>query len=128
MSRRGLQAILTILGLVAVVFGTLTVFTGGAGVIGGGEVSASVDSELRFYASWYAAAGVMMLRAVPRVESAGTTIRALCIVLVIAACARVISIMVIGTPHPVFLVLMIVEFAIPVVIVPWQAAIARRTH
>jgi hypothetical protein len=48
MSRRGLQAILTILGLVAVVFGTLTVFTGGAGVIGGGEVSASVDSELRF--------------------------------------------------------------------------------
>lgn len=125
MWRRGLQAVLTILGLVAVVFGALTVFTGGAGVVDGGEVSASVDSELRFYAAWYAAAGVMMLRAVPRVESAGSTIRALCAVLILAACARVISIIVIGTPHPVFLVLMLVEFAISVMIVPWQAAVAR---
>jgi hypothetical protein len=126
MSRRGLQAILTILGLVAVVFGTLTVFTGGAGVIGGGEVSASVDSELRFYAAWYAAAGVVMLRAVPRVESAGTTIRALCAVLFIAACARVLSILLVGAPHPVFLALMVIEFVIPAVVVPWQAAVARR--
>jgi hypothetical protein len=126
MWRRGLQGVLTILGLVALVFGSLTVFTGAAGVVGGGEVPASVDSELRFYAAWYAAAGVVMLRTVPRVESAGTTIRALCAVLILAAGARVISIFVIGTPHPVFLVLMVVEFAIPLVIAPWQAAVARR--
>jgi presenilin-like A22 family membrane protease len=126
MSRRGLQAVLLILGLVAVTFGTLTVLTGGSLVLDGGRVSASVDSELRFYAAWYAAAGVMVLRAVPRVESAGTTIRAICAVLIIAACARVLSIIVVGTPHPIFLALMGVEITIPVVVVPWQAAVARR--
>jgi hypothetical protein len=49
MSRRGLQATLTILGSIAVTFGGLTVLTGAAGVLAGGPASASVDSEMRFY-------------------------------------------------------------------------------
>jgi hypothetical protein len=60
MGRTGLQLLLTVLGLVAVAFGLLTVFTGGAGVLRGGEVSANVDSELRFYAAWYAGAGLLL--------------------------------------------------------------------
>lgn len=94
----------------------------------GGKVSANVDSELRFYAAWYAAAGVLLLRTVRRVESEGTTIRAICAVLFVAACSRVISIIAVGAPHPMFLALMVVEFAIPVLVVPWQAAVARRSN
>jgi hypothetical protein len=82
---------------------------------------------MRFYAAWYVAAGVLLLRTVPRVDSKGPTIRAICAVLFLAACARVISLVVVGAPHPVFLVLMVIEFTIPAVVVPWQAAVGRRT-
>jgi hypothetical protein len=127
MSRRALQATLAILGVTAVTFGGLTVLTGAAGVLAGGPVSASVDSEMRFYAAWYLAAGVLLLRTVARVESEGPTIRTICAVLFLAACARVVSFVAVGAPHPIFLVLMAIEFAIPVVVVPWQAAVASRT-
>jgi Domain of unknown function (DUF4345) len=124
--RRGLQMILAVLGAVAVAFGGLTVVAGAGGLLDGGPVSASLDSELRFYAAWYLGAGVLMLRSVPRVEVEGSTIRLICVVLLIAAGARVLSIVALGTPHPLFLALMVIEFAIPVVMVPWQAALARR--
>jgi hypothetical protein len=127
MSRRALQATLAILGVTAVTFGGLTVLTGAAGVLAGGPVSASVDSEMRFYAAWYLAAGVLLLRTVARVESEGPTIRTICAVLFLAACARVVSFVAVGAPHPVFVVLMAIEFAIPVVVVPWQAAVASQT-
>jgi hypothetical protein len=124
--RRGLQVILTVLGAVAVAFGGLTVLTGAGGVVDGGPVSASVDSEMRFYAAWYLGAGVLMLRSVGRVEAEGPTIRLVCVVFLIAAAARVLSIVALGAPHPLFVALMVIEFAIPVVIVPWQGAVARR--
>lgn len=127
MSRQALQVVLTILGGVAVTFGALTVIAGGAGVLAGGNVSASVDSELRFYAAWYLGAGVLLFWTVPRVESEGPIIRAICTVLVLAACGRVISLIVVGAPHTVFLALMVVEFVIPAVVVPWQRAVSRRT-
>jgi Domain of unknown function (DUF4345) len=127
MSRRGLQATLTILGAIGLTFGGLTVLTGAAGVLAGGPVSASVDSEMRFYAAWYVAAGVLLLRTVAHVESEGPTIRAICAVVFLAACARVISLVAVGAPHPIFLVLMAIEFTIPAVVVPWQAAVGRRT-
>jgi hypothetical protein len=124
--RQGLQVVLTALGAVAVVFGGLTVLAGAGGVVDGGRVSASVDSELRFYAAWYLGAGVLMLRSVRRVEAEGSLIRLIGAVFLIAAAARVLSMVALGTPHPLFLALMVIEFAIPVVIVPWQGAVARR--
>lgn len=119
--------ILTLLGAVALAFGALSLLTGGASVPDGGNVSASVDSELRFYAAWYTAAGVLLLRAVRRVESEGTTIRTICAVFFIAGCARILSIIMAGVPHPVFLALMVAELVIPALVVPWQAAVARET-
>ncbi|MGH8982743.1 MAG: DUF4345 domain-containing protein [Acidimicrobiia bacterium] len=121
---RGLQVVLTILGVVAIGAGTLALVTGAALVPGGDEVTASVDSEFRFYAAWYVGAGVVALRAARRVESEGRTIRALCAFLFLAACARALSIIVVGAPQAWFLVLMGIEFVIPAVIVPWQAAVA----
>jgi hypothetical protein len=126
MGRRGLQLTLTIVGGVAVAFGALTVITGGALVLDGGKVSPSIDSELRFYAAWYVGAGVIVIRAARRVESEGSTIRAVCAVLLLGGMARLLSIVSVGAPHPVFLVLMALEIVLPALLVPWQAAVARR--
>ena len=126
MSRRGLQVTLTILGTVAAVFGAQGVLTGVGGVRNGGKASANVDSELRFFSAWYAVGGLAMLRAARRVETDGATIRVICVGWLIAACGRLLSVVKVGKPDRVFRVLTGIELAIPAVIAPWQAAVARR--
>jgi Domain of unknown function (DUF4345) len=125
MARRGLQVVLTIVGMVAVVAGSDTVLRGGDSVLNHGDVSAAVDSELRFYAAWYVAAGVLMLKAVGRVESEALIVRAVGAAFFLAGSARLLSLVTVGRPHAFALVLMVLEFVIPVVTVPWQAAVAR---
>jgi hypothetical protein len=126
MTRRGLQLLLAVLGAVAIIFGALGVLTGAASVLRGGDVSASVDSEMRFFAAWYVGGGLFMLRAARRIDAEAATIHVICAVWFVAACSRVLSILAVGSPHPLFLALMVVEFAIPLVVVPWHAAVSRR--
>jgi hypothetical protein len=114
-----------VLGFVAAGAGLVTVLTGGASVLGGPDVAASLDSELRFYAAWYVGLGVLLLRAAPRVESETTVIRAVCAVLLLAAAGRVISWVTVGSPHPFYQGLLVVELGLPVLLVPWQSAVAR---
>ena len=128
MSARGLRAAMTMLGVVALMFGALSVVMGAAIVPGSDEASASVDSELRFYAAWYAAAGVVLLRTARRAETEGSTIRFIAVVFFIAGCARLVSLIVVGKPHLLFMVLMILELLIPAMVVPWQASVARRNQ
>jgi hypothetical protein len=128
MSRRGLQVVLTFLGIVAVAAGGYTVLTGGDSVLDRGTVSAGVDSELRFYAAWYLVAGVLVLRAVRRVEAEALIVRAVGAAFFLAGGARLLSLVTVGRPHAFALVLMVLEFIIPVVIVPWQAVVARNTR
>jgi hypothetical protein len=127
-SARGLRIVVTGLGCVALVFGVLGVVTGGAGVVGGGHVSANVDSELRFFAAWYAGAGVLLLCVRQRVDRETVVVRGVCAAILLGAAGRVLSIVTVGAPHALFLFLLAVELVIPAVIVPWQAAVARRAH
>ena len=93
-TRRSLQFFLTALGTVAVVAGGLAMIFGIALVPDAGDPSASVDSEVRFFAAWYAAAGVILIRYVPRVESAGGVIRTVGVVFFVAGCTRLLSLIV----------------------------------
>lgn len=125
--RRGLQIVLVALGVVAVVFGLAGVLGGTAMVREAGSVAPSVDSEFRFFASWYLGAGMVLLGTVRRVEASGTAIRCLCALLLVAAGGRALSMATVGAPHPLYTILMAVEIVIPAVIIPWQTAVARRT-
>ena len=116
------------LGVVAAVFGAQGVLTGVAGVRNGGKASANVDSELRFFSAWYAVAGLAMLRAARRVEADGATVRVICAGWLLAAAGRALSLMKVGKPDRLFRVLMGIELAIPAVIAPWQAAVARQAR
>ncbi|MGQ0802385.1 MAG: DUF4345 domain-containing protein [Actinomycetota bacterium] len=117
--------VLTIAGIVAVAAGGHTVLTGGDSVPEPRRRSAGIDSELRFYAAWYVVAGVLLLRAVHRVEAETVIVRAVGAAFLLAGSARLLSLVTVGRPHAFALVLMVMEFVIPVVIVPWQAAVAR---
>ena len=125
-TRRGLQFLLTAMGAVMVVAGAVTVLFGSSSVPREGVVTPDVDTEMRFYAVWYVVAGVVLLRAVRRVESAGTTVRLIGAGFFAGGCARILSWVVVGRPHVTAIVLMVAELVLPLVIIPWQASIARR--
>jgi hypothetical protein len=120
-----LQLFLTLVGSVALVAGLTTVLLGVDSVVGAEGVSGTVDSEMRFYAVWYAAAGVLLLRAVARVESERRTIAAIAVLFFIAGCSRALSWLVVGRPHMLAVVLMGIKLALPFVLLPWLAAVAR---
>jgi hypothetical protein len=123
--RTGLQVALTILGSVAVIAGSVTLIFGAASVVGVEDPTPAADSEMRFFAAWYAAAGVALLRVIPRVETQGNLIRGIAVVFFIAGCARGLSWVVIGEPPGVAMLLLGIELALPFVIIPWQASVER---
>ena len=116
---------LTAIGVVATTAGGLGVVKGSAEVIQGGEVSANVDSEYRFYAAWYHVLGLLVLRAARRPETETTIVRACAGGLLLAGCGRVLSIRSHGQPHAWQKFLMGLEFLIPAVLIPWQARVAK---
>ena len=125
MARRGLQLALLLLAGVALSAGTVTVLTGASTVLASDPVSPSVDSELRFYAAWYAGVGLVLLWSALNLDSATKVVRTVCAVLLLGALGRVLSMIAVGRPHGVYLVLLGIEVVLPVVILPWQHRVAR---
>lgn len=127
-SRAALQVFLTILGLIAAAAGLTTALGGVQTIVGAEVVSATVDSEMRFYAVWYFGAGVLLLRAAARLESEGRTIFLIALLFFFAGCARALSWAMVGRPHALSLALMTIELALPFVVLPWQAAVSREAR
>jgi hypothetical protein len=123
--RKAMQIFLTILGVVAVVAGSVTILFGATSIVGVEDPSPAVDSEMRFFAVWYAAAGMLVLRVVPRVETSGGLIRGVAAAFFVAGCARGLSWAVVGKPPAIAVLLMVIELALPFVLIPWQAALER---
>ena len=124
-NRRGLQMTLATIGGVATLAGANGVLRGAAEVIGGGPVSARVDSEYRFYASWYPVFGVLLLRAARQPEEERVVVRAGAAGFLLSACGRLLSIRRLGQPNALQKVLLGLELLIPAVILPWQERVSR---
>lgn len=124
LGRRGLQAFLSLLALV-MLGASLQVLLGGADtVLDPGDVSRNIDSEMRFFAAWYLAAGIVLLRVIPDIQASGSVVLFVGSAFFIAACGRALSIIQVGRPHTFSVVLMVIEFVIPLVIIPWQRRLA----
>ncbi len=125
-SERALRILITAMGLVMVVVGSVSVLFGASSLVGAGDFTAAVDSEMRFYAVWYAVAGAFLLRAARRVAAEAWTVRLVAAAFFVAGCSRILSWIVNGRPHTLQVILMVVELLLPLVLVPWQTAVARR--
>jgi hypothetical protein len=123
LTRKGLQALLAATGAVATAFGALGVTKGTSGVLAGGPVSPNVDSEMRFFASWYTTSGVLLLKAARRPERETDIVRAAAGGFLLAAGGRMLSRRSHGPPSRMFTVLTAIEFVLPVVLVSWQQSI-----
>ena len=123
-TRRGLKALLATIGAVATVAGARGVLRGAAEVSGNATVPASVDSEYRFYAAWYPVFGLLLLRAARRPELDTAPVWAAAGGFLTAASGRLLSWQRLGPPNAGQKVLLGLELALPMVVVPWQRAVA----
>ena len=125
--RAALQALLIALGSVAFVAGFVTVFTGTGSMPGDNPVSPNVESELRFYATFWTGFGVLALYAARRPEEETLLLRGLSLFLFLAGFARVFAWLDAGRPDTQFLVLMGLELTLPFFILWAQTRVAART-
>ncbi len=125
-SRRAFQSLLAVLGSVAIVAGLGTVFFGVDSIVGAEGATATIDSEMRFYAVWYVGAGALLWWSALNLERAGALIRGFpgpatrCGPLAWAVLAG-------GRRTSSFSqTLMVIELVLPFVIVGWQVELSRR--
>ncbi len=119
-----LQRLLLLLGLVAVVAGLATVFTGSAGMLGDNQAAVNVESELRFYSVFWVAFGVIALRVASHPERHLLAVKGLALSLFFAGLARGLAWAAEGRPDAPYLVLMGLELLLPPLMVFAQSRMA----
>lgn len=112
---------LRVLALVPIGTGLLSVVTGSATLVATGDVAPSVESELRFYAVWWAAAGLWLWSLAPRVHERPAELRAFCALLLAGGGARLLAWAAEGRPPAGTLALLGVELVLPLVLLVWHA-------
>ena len=122
-SLRILRWTLYALAVVPVVAGTATALLGSGSIPSAGAPTPSVESELRFYSVWWIGAGLFLAWLAPRVEERTRELRAFCALLFLAGLSRVLAILDTDWPSAGQIVLMALEFTIPLVLVLWQAKV-----
>lgn len=124
-SRLWLRRTIVGLSVVPIVTGTTTVLLGSSIIQGGGEPTASTESELRFYGAWWIGAGLFLGSLAPHVEQRTVALRAVCGLLVLGAIGRALAIADAGRPRTIFLALLAAELVVATVLVVWQSRVAR---
>jgi hypothetical protein len=123
--RSALRALLVALGVVAFVAGLVTVFTGTGGMPGDSRATPNVESELRFYSTFWTGFGVLALYAARRPERETMLLRGLALFLFLGGLARIFAWLDSDRPDAQFLVLMGLELVLPLFIVWAQARLPR---
>jgi Domain of unknown function (DUF4345) len=121
-ARRAFRAVFYVGGAVATAAGFHAV-AAGARAIPGRSTAADpgTESELRFYAAFYAAYGAAMLRTAPRADRDDRAVRALAASLFLAGLARAEAWRSTGEPDGVQKALLAVELAGPPAILAWRS-------
>ncbi|MBF9352060.1 hypothetical protein BKG80_08180 [Mycobacteroides chelonae] len=104
-------AILT--GVICLAIGLYHLIGGAGTVIGGGAVTASTDSQERFFSGLFAVYGAAWIWVARRSPIPGTAIRFLAAGLLVGGLGRVASLIDSGQPHPFWIVMLAVEILIP---------------
>lgn len=125
-SGRALRALFYVGGVGATTGGLHTVVAGAKSLPDQELANPSVESELRYYAAFYAAYGLAVLRVAPRADDHTAAVRALAGALFLAGLARAGGWLAIGRPHGLQRALLVIELAAPPLVVTWQARLAAR--
>jgi hypothetical protein len=123
---RALRAVFRIGGVVATAAGLHTVIAGARSIAHQRTANPSLESELRFYAAFYVAYGVVALRVAPRADRDVAAVRALAAALFLAGLARAGGWLAVGRPHGLQRGLLVIELAAPPIVIAWQRQLLLR--
>lgn len=116
-----IRRLLVVAGVTATVFGCRGVVRGVDDVLGGAGPHrpeqadgwvANVDTEFRFFAAWYAAAGVQMIHRALATDAGRRDVGVLGVAWIAAATGRGLSVRSRGRPHALYAAFMAVEAVI----------------
>lgn len=80
-------------------------------------ISPTVDSELRFYAVFWFSYGVLLIWVARGLLHRLQLVPILALIFFAAGVGRVLSLLLVGPPHPLFIVLMVIELTYPIILV-----------
>lgn len=121
MTATGLRRALMVVAVVPTIAGAASMLLGSDVIQDARDVPANVESELRFYATWWLGAGLFLFWVARRVEDRGPQLRAFCALLFLAGCARLLGAAAAGWPDTFFVVLLAFELGLPPLLIAWHA-------
>ncbi|MEQ9589435.1 MAG: DUF4345 family protein [Parvibaculaceae bacterium] len=92
----------------------------------GGLSSSNVDSELRFYSVFWLAYGAIVLRAANSLEGNLKLVPILAGLFFAGGAGRLLSLVTVGHPHLLFIVLMVIELVLPLLLIVLWAGVNRQ--
>lgn len=87
--------------------------------------NAGLESDLRFYAAFYLAYGLTILRVASRPEPEPAQVRAVAGALFLAGVARANAWRAVGSPHGLQQALLVLELTLPPTLVAWREGLRR---
>ena len=123
--KRNLQLILGLFGAICMGIALVHIVFGPAAIPGASAVNATMDSEDRFYATMFLAFGAALVWCVRGVERKGTFVYLLSLTFFLGGLARILSILAVGLPDLLFILLTGVELVLPLVIAYLQFRVVR---
>jgi len=120
-----LKGFVLLFGAVCMVIALVHIGYGPASIPGSVPVNATMDSEDRFYATLFLGFGAANIWCAQDLGTRAVTFRALMLVFFIGGIARLISVLQVGLPSPLFVFLGSLELAIPPIVL-WARAKAFR--
>jgi len=127
-SRRRLQIVIAVLGLIPVVTGLVGVIYG-AGYIDADHAAggADLDTQIRFFSAIFLGLGLIFYSTIPTIERDGGRFRLAAALTVMGGLGRLVSLSVVGLPAAGYVVGIVMELIVVPLLVIWQAVVARRT-
>jgi hypothetical protein len=120
MGRRALIVVVAVLGAIPVVTGLMEVFLGPSFAPGGEAVNPSLDSEWRYAHTFWLAAGVLLWWSLFAPEKRAPVTRVILIIAALGGLARLVSVLWVGWPHPVFIASLVLEVVILPFVIWWH--------
>ena len=121
--KRALVVVLAVLGAVPVATGLLAIVGGPNSAPGGGPTTASVDSEYRFVNVFWLAAGLILWWTLRRASERALITRVVLVIAATGGIARLISWIVVGPPHPVFIGTIGLELVVVPLVIWWHSRV-----
>lgn len=112
-----LRGLLAILGVSSIVISMGHIILGTDAIPGAAPVNATLDNQDRFFAALFLCYGFAVLWCLKDWRLKVREIQVLVAVLFVGGLARLVSIAIVGLPHPFYIAMTVVEIVLPIAVV-----------